>query len=215
MSRRRALTTHGRRTFRRLFSQLLWWEGVVRLPRSLRSRKFEAAPRRLSNQTFGRLCGGIRSGVVEDALAPSLDQLPLNGTPTSHYPTRLPALRCAETIPPPPRSSVCPTTLRAKAIYEGETYEAPVRVAAVGEERWLDLGDDTGRAILIKSSGWEVRGDVPIRFFRSPGTNRCRFPSRSSRSPPVINVSIKESSSSPSYVAIATNGPCPISYRKS
>lgn len=63
---------------------------------------------------------------------------------------------------------------------EGEAAEAnpqplALRVAEHGGAWFLDLGDNTGRAVRIDQSGWRVVDESPVLFRRSVLTG-CRLP---------------------------------------
>lgn len=81
---------------------------------------------------------------------------------------------------PPKAQSVTDAinSLAAIAIFEGEEREVAVRVAELDGEVWIDLGDKTGRAVRVRSNGWEVvQGpDVPVRFLRKRGMKALPVP---------------------------------------
>jgi hypothetical protein len=45
--------------------------------------------------------------------------------------------------------------------------EAQLRVAEVGEETFLDLGDESGRCVRISAEGWTVEEESPVLFRRT------------------------------------------------
>jgi hypothetical protein len=53
-----------------------------------------------------------------------------------------------------------------------------LRVAATGGVLWLDLGDQTGRAVRIDAHGWRVTDDVPVLFRRTSLTAPLPEPAR-------------------------------------
>lgn len=50
---------------------------------------------------------------------------------------------------------------------DGDEEELALRVARVGPELWLDLGDDTGAAVKITSKGWSVERQAPVLYKRT------------------------------------------------
>lgn len=48
-----------------------------------------------------------------------------------------------------------------------DAQELHLRVATHGGALWLDLGDDTGRAVRITSAGWTVETEAPVLFKRT------------------------------------------------
>jgi hypothetical protein len=59
-------------------------------------------------------------------------------------------------------------TLDAKAIFEGETYEVHVRIAGHKGDIYIDIGDETWKAIKISKAGWTIVDNPPVHFRRSP-----------------------------------------------
>lgn len=59
--------------------------------------------------------------------------------------------------------------ISAKAQFDGEERSVFNRIAASGENIYLDLGDSTWRAVEVTPSGWSIVSDPPIRFTRSNG----------------------------------------------
>ncbi len=57
--------------------------------------------------------------------------------------------------------------LRNHARFEAPAHEVYVRVARVQDTVYIDLGDDTFRAIEVSADGWRVTDDPPVRFVRS------------------------------------------------
>ncbi|MBK6559958.1 hypothetical protein [Candidatus Amarobacter glycogenicus] len=129
-----------------MFSQLLWWEGwsdfrEVFDPGSSKQRRGDSQTKRLVGyvEESGAELWKTRwrQASISFPLGNGTANVPLDASEAEDY-LRL-SLWQKERIPA--TATVIRdvlATLRAKAIYEGETYEAPVRVAAVGEERWLD-----------------------------------------------------------------------------
>jgi hypothetical protein len=71
----------------------------------------------------------------------------------------------------------------ALLVLEGITQEAEpqalhIRVARCGEAHWLDIGDGTGRAIVVTSHGWSVEDQVPVLFKRTELTAALPEPVR-------------------------------------
>ena len=59
------------------------------------------------------------------------------------------------------------STLSGIARFEGESRPVPVRVANHGDAVWLDLCDESWRAIEITSSGWRIDPAPPVMFIRT------------------------------------------------
>lgn len=57
-------------------------------------------------------------------------------------------------------------TLQARARFEGEKRNIPVRVTQQAGNLYLDLGDDDGRVVRIDDTGWEVTQGSPVTFWR-------------------------------------------------
>jgi hypothetical protein len=67
-------------------------------------------------------------------------------------------------------------TLDAKAIFEGETREVHVRIAGDVGNIYLDIGDESWKALKITKEGWSVVTDPPVRFQRSPSVRPLPIP---------------------------------------
>jgi hypothetical protein len=61
------------------------------------------------------------------------------------------------------------TILAGIAQFDGPAYPVFVRVGAHGEAIYLDLGDETWRAVEITATGWRIVADPPVRFIRPRG----------------------------------------------
>jgi len=59
--------------------------------------------------------------------------------------------------------------LEARAHYEGTMEQVFVRVAEHRERIYLDIGDDTWRAVEIDATGWRIVARPPVRFRRPSG----------------------------------------------
>jgi len=70
--------------------------------------------------------------------------------------------------------------LSGKARYEGREYEVNVRIAAHGEEIYLDLCDSDWRAVRITREGWSVveAKELPVKFRRARGMLALPEPKR-------------------------------------
>lgn len=60
-------------------------------------------------------------------------------------------------------------TLKGDAQFEGDQHDVHVRVAHADGKLYLDLADDTCRAVEVDASGWRVIQDPPVRFRRARG----------------------------------------------
>ncbi len=58
-------------------------------------------------------------------------------------------------------------TIEGQAINAGRVEELHLRIAKHGSDLWLDLGDDTGRAVRLRLDGWLVTDEVPVLFRRT------------------------------------------------
>src|SRR5207253_222810 len=58
--------------------------------------------------------------------------------------------------------------LEAYAVERGQRHEVFVRVGRVADTIYLDLGDETWRALEITADGWRIISSPPVRFFRPP-----------------------------------------------
>lgn len=61
---------------------------------------------------------------------------------------------------------------------EQAVRELNLRVAGVGQERYLDLGDPSGRVVKLTPDGWSVATDCPHLFRRSPLISAFPSPAR-------------------------------------
>ena len=67
-------------------------------------------------------------------------------------------------------------TIAAFARFEGEKHEAHCRIAELAGAIYIDLGDETWRAIEVTKSGWKVVDEPPVRFRRSASTKPLPIP---------------------------------------
>jgi hypothetical protein len=68
--------------------------------------------------------------------------------------------------------------IEAKAVFDAPERPVHVRVAGLDGALYLDLGDETWRAIEIDASGWRVIDTPPVRFRRSAGMQPLPVPLR-------------------------------------
>ena len=66
--------------------------------------------------------------------------------------------------------------LDAKAQIDGPVERVFVRVAENGSRIYLDLGDDTWRAVEINASGWRIADKPPVHFRRPSGMRALPTP---------------------------------------
>ncbi len=59
--------------------------------------------------------------------------------------------------------------LEGRALFAGPTIPVFVRLAELGGDIFLDLGDAEWRAVHITRAGWQVVNEVPVRFRRTAG----------------------------------------------
>lgn len=59
--------------------------------------------------------------------------------------------------------------IEAKAHFDAPEHTVHVRVGGLDGRLYLDLGDETWRAVEIDAAGWRVIENPPVRFRRAPG----------------------------------------------
>jgi len=61
--------------------------------------------------------------------------------------------------------------IESRALFDGDTFEAPVRLAGDDEVVWIDLAGDAGRAVEVSKDGWTTKtpGREGPRFIRPRG----------------------------------------------
>jgi hypothetical protein len=60
-------------------------------------------------------------------------------------------------------------SIEAKAQFDAPERIVHIRVGGLNDRLYLDLGDETWRAVEIDATGWRVIDNPPVRFRRSPG----------------------------------------------
>ena len=68
--------------------------------------------------------------------------------------------------------------IEAKALYDGPERTVHVRVGGLDGRLYLDLGDETWRAVEIDASGWRVIDRPPVQFRRAAGMQALPAPER-------------------------------------
>lgn len=66
--------------------------------------------------------------------------------------------------------------IEAKAQFDGQERMVHLRVGGQNEKLYLDLCDETWRAVEIDTDGWRVLGNPPIRFRRPAGMQPLAMP---------------------------------------
>jgi hypothetical protein len=66
--------------------------------------------------------------------------------------------------------------IEAKAHFDAPERLAHIRVGGLDGRLYLDLGDETWRAVEIDATGWRVIDDPPVRFRRSAGMRPLPVP---------------------------------------
>jgi hypothetical protein len=66
--------------------------------------------------------------------------------------------------------------IEAKAYYGAPERIVHVRVGGLDGQLYLDLGDETWRAVEIDDTGWRVIENPPVRFRRAPGMQPLPIP---------------------------------------
>ncbi|MCI0465750.1 MAG: hypothetical protein L0Y57_01910 [Beijerinckiaceae bacterium] len=72
--------------------------------------------------------------------------------------------------------------IEAKAHFDAPEHTVHVRIGGLDERLYLDLGDETWRAVEIDAAGWRVIDNPPVRFRRAAGMQHCRSRLRAARS---------------------------------
>lgn len=70
----------------------------------------------------------------------------------------------------------CLNIIEGKARFEGAEYEVFIRVAQHNGKIYVDIGDDTWKAVEIDSKGWRVVENPPVRFRRTKGMKSLAYP---------------------------------------
>lgn len=68
------------------------------------------------------------------------------------------------------------STIEAKAHFESPERIVHIRVGEHGGKLYLDMADETWRAVEIDTTGWRVVSDPPVRFRRSAGMQPLPVP---------------------------------------
>ena len=66
--------------------------------------------------------------------------------------------------------------IEAKAHFDGPERIVHIRVGGLDGRLYLDLGDETWRAVEIEASGWRVIDNPPVRFRRASGMKPMPIP---------------------------------------
>jgi hypothetical protein len=66
--------------------------------------------------------------------------------------------------------------IEAKAHFDAPERQVHIRVGGLDGRLYLDLGDETWRAVEIEASGWRVIDNPPVRFRRSSGMKPMPIP---------------------------------------
>jgi hypothetical protein len=66
--------------------------------------------------------------------------------------------------------------IEAKAQFDGPQRPVFIRVGGLDDRLYLDLGDETWRAVEIDVSGWRVIDNPPVRFRRAAGMQALPMP---------------------------------------
>ncbi|MFO0344702.1 MAG: hypothetical protein ACK503_00395 [Labrys sp. (in: a-proteobacteria)] len=66
--------------------------------------------------------------------------------------------------------------IEARAHFEGPEKQVHIRVGGLDRRLYLDLGDETWRAIEIDATGWRVVDSPPVRFRRASGMKAMPIP---------------------------------------
>jgi hypothetical protein len=66
--------------------------------------------------------------------------------------------------------------IEAKAHFDAPERLVRIRVGGLDGRLYLDLGDDTSRAVEIDAAGWRLIDNPPVRFRRAAGTKLMPIP---------------------------------------
>ena len=66
--------------------------------------------------------------------------------------------------------------IEAKAHFDAPERKVHIRVAGLDRRLYLDLGDESWRAVEIDASGWRVIDNLPVRFRRAAGMKPLPIP---------------------------------------
>jgi hypothetical protein len=66
--------------------------------------------------------------------------------------------------------------IEAKAHFDGTERPVFIRVGGLDDRLYLDLGDETWRAVEIDATGWRVIDNPPVRFRRAAGMQPLPMP---------------------------------------
>ena len=66
--------------------------------------------------------------------------------------------------------------IEAKAHFDAPERKVHIRVAGLDRRLYLDLGDESWRAVEIDASGWRVIDNPPVRFRRAAGMKPLPIP---------------------------------------
>jgi hypothetical protein len=68
-----------------------------------------------------------------------------------------------------------------RALEQGACYTPFMRTGWQGEESWLDLADESWRAVCITRDGWEVISNPPVKFIRKQTMSPLPVPEKGHR----------------------------------
>jgi hypothetical protein len=102
-----------------------------------------------------------------------------------------------------------------RAIGSRSTREVHVRVAADGDDIYIDLGDADWHAVRVTAAGWSIVQSPPVRFRHSTGMRPLPFPVRGmsiDRLRPVLNINANDFVLVVAYLlaALRPTGPYPV-----
>jgi hypothetical protein len=60
-------------------------------------------------------------------------------------------------------------SIEANAQFDSPEHVVHIRVGGLNDRLYLDLGDETWRAVEIDANGWRIVDKPPVRFRRAPG----------------------------------------------
>ncbi|MGA7846339.1 MAG: hypothetical protein WCB18_04525 [Thermoplasmata archaeon] len=74
--------------------------------------------------------------------------------------------------------STARATIEGLAEFDGTVRSVALRVGFADGLLYIDLGDDSRRAVRVSTSGWEIVDSPPVRFVRGKGTAALPLPER-------------------------------------
>src|SRR5262245_6495645 len=81
-------------------------------------------------------------------------------------------------VPTEEQTRLAINLFEARALFDGPEIEVYLRVAALRDEIWIDLGGPDWKAVKITSEGWQIVTSPKVRFYRERGMEALPEPTR-------------------------------------